>query len=169
MLRYRSRRNEYANWLIFMWFTGASNTDAANMKAGNVKWDEDVLEYKRGKWIKPKDHAPVRVAIAKGGKFEKLLKSLPKTGNLFPDLSQIRKANRSRIFAKIIETLGIPKVTIHGYRFAFAERAKKGGMSAEDRMANLGHANYEMTSHYDKNAKVVPESIEVLDGGLEAA
>ncbi len=42
-------------------------------------------------------------------------------------------------------------------------------MSAEDRMANLGHANYNQTHHYDKNAKVVPVSIEVLDGGLEAA
>ena len=60
-------------------------------------------------------------------------------------------------------------LTPHGYRFAFAERARKGGMSAEDRMANLGHASYDQTHHYDKNAKVVPVSIEVIDGGLEAA
>ena len=75
----------------------------------------------------------------------------------------MRMHSRCRKFGKAIERLKIPKVTIHGYRFAFAERARKGGMSAEDRMANLGHASY------DKNAKVVPVSIEVIDGGLEAA
>jgi len=162
-------RDEWVNWLWFLWFTGASSADAANMKAECIRWGEGVLEYKRGKWIKPERHAPVRVAIAKGGQFEKLLKRLPAAGNLFPLLSLRRSDERAKTFAGVIGCLGIPKVTIHGYRFAFAERAKEAGMSTEDRMASLGHADYDMHHHYDKNAKVTPASIEVIDGGLEAA
>jgi len=163
-------RDEWVNWLWFLWFTGASNSDAANMKAENVKWEEGVIEYKRGKWVQPEKHAPARVAIAKGGQLEKLLKRLPQSGNLFPLLSQTDMRGRCDAFAHMVKQCGIKKgITSHGYRFAFAERARKGGMSAEDRMANLGHASYDQTHHYDKNAKVVPVSIEVIEGGLEAA
>jgi hypothetical protein len=162
-------RDDWVNWLWFLWFTGASSADAANMKAENIKWGEGVLEYQRGKWQKPEEHAPVRVAIQRDGQFEKLLKSLPRIGNLFPMLSRSITSNRASAMGRFAEGAGIPHLTPHGYRFAFAERARKGGMSAEDRMANLGHANYDQTHHYDKNAKVVPQSIEVLDGGLEAA
>jgi len=162
-------RDEWVNWLWFLWFTGASSADAANMKAENVKWDEGVLEYVRGKWAQPEKHSPARVAIAEGGRLEKLLKRLPAAGYLFPLLSQTRQDTRSKRFREVVSHLGIPPVSSHGYRFAFAERAKANGMSVEDRMATLGHSSYEMTHHYDKNAKVIPVSIEVLDGGLKLA
>mgnify|MGYP001288599589 CR=1 FL=1 len=162
-------RDEWVNYLWFLWFTAASSSDAANMKAENIKWNENVLEYTRDKWVKPDEHAPVRVAIAKGGQLEELLKRLPKSGNLFSLLSRTRVDSRSNRFRRIIDALGISGISIHGYRYAFAERAKRAGMSAEDRMANLGHSTFEMTNHYDKKAKVVPASIEVLDGGLKVA
>ena len=46
---------------------------------------------------------------------------------------------------------------------------KEKGMSAEDRMTTLGHKNFEMTSHYDQEAQVIPASIEIIEGGLKAA
>jgi hypothetical protein len=163
-------QEEWVNYLWLLWFTAASNSDAANMKAENILWDERVIAYKRDKWQEPEETPPVCVAIAKGGQLEKLLKALPAQGNLFPLLTQIGQESRCRVFKKARERVGIKgRVTIHGYRFGFAERAKKGGMSVEDRMISLGHANYKMTHHYDKHALVTPQSIEVLDGGLKVA
>jgi len=162
-------RDEWENWLWFLWWTGASSKDAANMKAENIKWKEGVIEYNRAKWVKPEKHAPVRVGISKGGKLEALLKKLPKKGLLFPLLQTVRSCNRSRNLALWADWVGVEKVTPHGYRFAFAERAKEMGMSAEDRMTTLGHKEFLQTSHYDQEAQVIPASIETIEDGLKAA
>ncbi len=162
-------RDEWENWLWFLWWTGASNTDAANMKAENIDWKKRVLEYKRQKWVRPEKHAPARVAISKGGSLERLLKKLPKKGFLFPLLSRCVGGDRASTVGIFAEWVGIEHVTPHGYRFAFAERAKEMGMSAEDRMTTLGHKEFLQTSHYDQEAQVIPASIEIIEGGLKAA
>ena len=161
--------NEWKAFLSLLWYTGASQTDASMMKAENVKWDQGVLEYRRIKWKEPLKHAPVRVAIAAGGALEKLLKKLPKKGPLFPLLINTDHSNRCRTFARFVDWLDFSNVSMHGYRYSFAERAKEKGMSAEDRMTTLGHKNFEMTSHYDQEAQVIPASIEIIEGGLKAA
>lgn len=162
-------RDEWVNWLWFLWWTGASQKDAANIKAENVKWDQRVIEYKRAKWVKPEKHAPCRVAISKDGSLDRLLKKLPKEGYLFPLLQGVSTASRSRAFKVFVDWVKIDPVTPHGYRFAFAERAKEMGMSAEDRMTTLGHKEFLQTSHYDQEAQVIPASIEIIEGGLKAA
>ncbi len=165
----RQWRDEWVAFLWLLWWTGASQGDAANLNAENIIWSEGVLEFKRCKWVNPDELAPCRVAITKGGQLEALLKSLPKKGELFPLLKRIGTSNRSRPFMCAAKALGLEKISLHGYRFGWAIRAKEGGMDVQDRMASLGHNTMLMADHYSKNAKIKPASIEIIDGGLKAA
>jgi hypothetical protein len=159
---------EWLGYIQLLWFTGASNMDGAKMTAENVKWEEGVLEFKRIKWSDPENHPSVRCAI--GPELAKVLKGLPKQGPLFPTLGQMTTCNRGRYFTRHCKANKIENLTLHGYRYAFAERSKVFGMSLEDRMVSLGHSTVEMAERvYAKEAKVVPASIEVLDGGLKVA
>ena len=162
-------QEEWINWLWFLWFTGASSQDAAEMQAEHIKWDKGCIEYKRCKWVLPDEHKSARVGIAKGGELEALLKRLPKSGPLFPLLASRRSANRARTMGFMCKAAGIPHTTPHGYRFSWAERADEGGMDVKHRMANLGHSTVQMAEHYSSGADIVPPSIEVIDGGLKAA
>jgi len=162
-------QEEWINWLWFLWFTGASSKDAAEMQAEHIKWDKGYIEYKRGKWVLPEKHKPARVGIAKGGELEALLKRLPKSGPLFPLLSTRQAHHRSRTMGHLCEWVGVPHTTPHGYRFSWAERADEGGMDVKHRMANLGHSTVQMAEHYSEGADIIPPSIEVIDGGLKAA
>jgi len=162
-------QEEWTNWLWFLWFTGASSKDAAEMQAEHIKWDKGYIEYKRGKWFLPDEHKPARVGIAKGGDFAALLNRLPKSGPLFPLLAGRRSSERANTMGRMCEWVGIPHTTPHGYRFSWAERADEGGMDVKHRMANLGHSTVQMAEHYSEGADIVPPSIEIIDGGLKVA
>jgi integrase len=46
---------------------------------------------------------------------------------LFPYLSRVRASDRATEFKQRCKQLGIQGITLHSYRYAWAERAKTGG------------------------------------------
>ena len=157
---------EWRDYLNFLWLVGCSQKDGADMTTDNINKKLNCIEYKRGKWLKPEKRRPVRAPI--GPALRSVLKSRPKAGHLFPALTKIRTSERARIFAWFVDWLKLPKVSLHGYRFAMAERLDEGGASDKDRMNMLGHAGRDMSEHYAKNSDYVPQCADIIDGAKAA-
>ncbi len=72
-----------------------------------------------------------------GREMEAILKTLPKSGPLFPYLSTVRPGDRATEFKQRCTALGIEGVTLHSYRYAWAERAKIAGYPPAVRRCGL--------------------------------
>ena len=59
-----------------------------------------------------------------GPDIEAALRQMPATGPLFPYLQSVRCGDRATEFKQRCDGLGIKGVSLHSYRYAWAERAK---------------------------------------------
>lgn len=78
--------DEWKLYLQLLWFTGASQTDAAMLTTANLDWTNRVLCYHRAK-LTGRQLPPARLAIGRG--LEAVLKQLPAQGVLFPVLREM--------------------------------------------------------------------------------
>src|SRR5262249_7847059 len=117
----RELKSERKNFYELLWHNGASQTDAAFLLAGDVNWKNRPICYKRAK-LKSRDN--VKPALIRFGvEVETILKRLPQSGPLFPYLRTVRPGDRATEFKQRCEGLKIKGVTLHSYRYAWAERA----------------------------------------------
>ena len=134
------------------WHLGASQTDVALLEAGNIDWHHRVISYTRKK---TGSSASVRF----DEDVEQILRSRPGTGPLFPYLRRVREADRATEFRQRCRGLGIEGVTLHSYRYSWAERAKVAGYPERYAQAALGHNSKAVHRAYAKNAQVVLPSL----------
>jgi len=99
-------------------------------------------------------------ALKIGYKLDAILKKLPKEGYLFPRLQPLGENVRASHFTKLCKRTGISGVSLHCYRYAWSERAKKAGMPEREAMAHLGHNSKAIHRAYAKNADVVTLPLE---------
>jgi integrase len=99
------------------WHLGASQGDIAALKGEDVDWANGTVSFTRKKTSVP-------VLIHLGAEALNLFKDLPAEGPLFPYLSRVRAGDRATEFGQRCRQLGITGVTLHCYRYAWAERAK---------------------------------------------
>ena len=71
-------------------------------------------------------------------------------GSLFPYPSTVRAGDRATEFAQRCRQLGIAGITLHSYRYAWAERTKVAGMPEQFAMENLGHNSKAVHRAYAK-------------------
>lgn len=142
-----------------LWLIGASQSDGANLTADQIDWPGRVLRYQRAKL---KENAPP-ACIAIGPRLEALLKELPSEGRLFPTLALMPVNTRASRFRERCQTLGIIGVSLHSYRYAWAERAFRAGMPERFAMANLGHASTAVHRHYARKTQVVVPTLESFE------
>jgi integrase len=114
------------------WYTGASQTDLAMLEASNIDWERHALSFTRKK---TKTIAILRFDDA----IAEVLRSLPAEGPLFPYLRTVRAGDRATEFKQRCQGLTIKGVTLHSYRYAWAQRARKAGYPERFAMENLGH------------------------------
>jgi integrase len=69
-------------------------------------------------------------------------------------LRTVRAGDRATEFKQRCVGLGIKGVTLHSYRYAWAERARKSGYPERFAMENLGHNSRAVHHAYAKQAKV---------------
>ena len=105
-----------------------------------------------------KTGAPVIVHL--GGDALNLFKDLPAEGVLFPYLSGVRAGDRATEFGQRCCPLGIQGVTLHSYRYTWAERAKVAGCPERFAQAALGHNSKVVHRAYAKRALVKIPSLE---------
>lgn len=127
------------------WYLGGASTDVATLQAGNIDWRNRTISYNRRK-----------TAQLSGIKFgpgcEAVLRSLPHAGALFPYLATVRASDRATEFKQRCQGLGITGVTLHSYRYAWAEMAKVAGMPERFAQAALGHSSKAVHRAYAKGA-----------------
>jgi integrase len=91
---------------------------------------------------------------------ETVLSHLPTTGVLFPKLSTFTANDRASRFRRRCERAGVSGVTLHSYRYAWAERAKVVGMPERFAQAALGHNSKAIHRAYAKKAVIIAPSLE---------
>jgi len=79
---------------------------------------------------------------------------------LFPFLSRVRASDRATEFRSRCRQLGIQGVTLHSYRYAWAERAKTIGYPERFAQEALGHNSKPVHRAYAKRALMKIPSLE---------
>jgi len=150
---------ERRRYYELLWLTGASQSDAADLTADRVDWDNGILAFSRKK-LRP-DDPPCILRI--GPKLAALLRELPQQGPLFPTIRNIEQKQRSAEFCRRCRLLNLRGISLHSYRHGWAERAEISGMPERYAMAALGHASKAVHRAYARAAAVAVPSLEVYE------
>ena len=144
---------ERKNLYQLCWHLGASQGDIANLKGEDVDWTDNTVSF-----VRKKTGVPVLVHL--GGEALHLFKDLPSEGVLFPSLSRVRAGDRATEFRQRCQQLDIKGVTLHSYRYAWAERAKTAGYPERFAQEALGHNSKAVHRAYAKRALMKIPSLE---------
>ncbi len=141
-----------------LWETGGSQTDVVKLDARCIDWNRRLVIFHRSKLSA--DAPPAQLAI--GPRLEGLLRKLPSFGALFPTWSRTLNKDRSAEFRRRCRILEINGISLHSYRYAWAERAFAAGYPERFAMANLGHSSRAVHRAYARKALVVCPPLETF-------
>ncbi len=145
MILERETNDERKAFYGLLWHLGGSSSDVANLRVENIDWVDRTLCYNRKKTAQFS-------GIRFGPECEAILRSLPTEGALFPYLASVRAGDRATEFRQRCQGLGITGVTLHSYRYSWAERAKKAGIPERFAQAALGHSSKAVHRAYASGA-----------------
>jgi hypothetical protein len=160
---YDERRDFYE----LLWHTGASQSDAAHLLAEDVDWRNRTIAYSRMK-LKSRGRGIKPALIRFGAEVEAILKRRPESGPLFPYLRTVRPGDRATEFKQRCAGLEIKGVSLHSYRYAWAERALKCGYPERFAQQALGHNSKAVHHAYSKHAEVAVPSLDDWEKGWAA-
>jgi len=147
------RNPERKAFLELAWHLGAAQGDLARLGADNIDWENRVISFRRKK--------TGTVAVLRfGEEVEAVLRRLPAYGPLFPKLSKLPSTQRASVFRLRCQALGIEGITLHSYRYAWAERARRCGYPERYAKEALGHESNAVHWAYAKKAKVEAPPLE---------
>lgn len=130
-----------------LWETGASQTDAAGFCRKNIDARENILVYVRQK-------TGTQASVKIGERLQSILDQLPDEDLLFPKIFSLSSMARAAEFYRRCRLLGIKGVSLHSYRYAWAERAFSTGYPERFAQAALGHESLAVHRAYSRKAKV---------------
>jgi integrase len=146
------KMDDYGKFFRLLWETGGSQTDIAYLNAEDIDWGNNRLYYTRKKLA---NRGGGRAALAMGAGLKAVLKQLSPVGPLFPRLRLLSEDERASHFRKVCLRVGLAGVTLHSYRYAWAQRAYSAGMPEREAQAHLGHGSRAVHRAYARNADVV--------------
>jgi integrase len=149
----REPNSETRSFYELAWFVGGSQSDLATLLAEDICWETRTISYSRRK---TGSHALLHF----GEEAARLLRRLPSTGPLFPRLAAMHERHRAKEFRRRCLGLGIKGVSLHSYRYAWAERARSCGYPERFAQEALGHNSKAVHRAYARNAKVMVPSLE---------
>ena len=143
----REQNPERKAFYQLAWHLGASQSDIASLEAQNIDWENHVISFSRKK--------TGSIAVMRfDEETAELLRSLPQSGPLFPYLRSVRAGDRSTEFHQRCVGLKIKGVSLHSYRYAWAERAKAAGYPERFAQEALGHNSKAVHRAYARKARV---------------
>ena len=149
----REPNPERRNFYELCWHLGGSQSDIAHLKADAIDWPNQTIAYTRQK-------TGSLAMIHFGPDIEAILRRLPATGPLFAYLRTVRSGDRATEFKQRCAGLGIKGVSLHSYRYAWAERAKQCGYPERFAQEALGHNSKAVHRAYARRAQVRLPSLE---------
>jgi integrase len=153
----RERNPERKAFYQLAWHLGASQSDLAHLQAEDVDWPARIICFVR---MKTRWRAQQPPQIRFGKEVEAILTTLPRTGPLFPYLQKVEPGHRATEFRQRCLGLGIQGVTLHSYRYAWAERAKVAGYPERFAQMALGHGSKAVHRAYARKAQVTLPPLE---------
>jgi len=147
------RNPEWIAYYKMLWHVGGAQSDVANLCAEDVDWEHKVIGFRRMK-------TGAAVQIHFGANLENLLADLPGEGPLFPRLSLMTESDRGSLFRRRCRLTGVKDVSLHSYRYAWAERARAAGYPERFAQEALGHGSKAVHRAYAKAAKVKIPALE---------
>ena len=151
------RMSDYSLFFRLLWETGGSQTDVAHLDAEDISWTTRRLYCSRRKLA---NRNGGQACLVVGLRLEALLKQLPASGPLFPRLRLLSEDERASHFRKVCLRMNISGVTLHSYRYGWAERAYSAGMPEREARSHLGHSSKAVHRAYAKRAEVVTLPLE---------
>ena len=153
----REKNPELKSFYQMAWHIGASQSDLAHLKAEDVDWPARIICFERMK-TRWRGQQPPQIRFGK--EVEEILATLPKAGALFPRLILAKEKHRAKEFKRRCVGLNIAGVTLHSYRYAWAERAKTAGYPERFAQLALGHNSKAVHRAYAKNSQVTIPPLE---------
>jgi len=136
-----------------LWETGAAQTDCALLQAENIDWQRRILSYQRkktGEWS----------YLQIGKRLEQILNQLPTKGFLFPTIARSKNSARSAEFYRRCRLLKIKGVSLHSYRYAWAQRARACGYPMRWAQNALGHSSRAVHQAYASGGVAICPTLE---------
>jgi integrase len=149
----REPNEETRNFYELLWHLGGSQSDVATLTAENVDWVDRVISYQRQK-------TGTMSQLHFGEQAAALLARLPRHGLLFPRLARMHERHRGKEFNRRCKGLSIVGVSLHSYRYAWAERAKCCGFPERFAQEALGHSSKAVHRAYARKAQVFIPALE---------
>jgi integrase len=150
------KNTERRAYYELLYETGAAQTDAANLRADNIDWQNGVLVYRRKK-LGPFSES---CRLTMGRKLRALLTVLPRSGDLFPEIKRTSANHRSAEFTRRCRVAGISGVSLHSYRHTWAQRAKVCEYPQRFAQQALGHNSSAVHEACAKGAVVILPSLD---------
>lgn len=147
------RNSEWRAYYNLLWHLGGSQSDVANLRAEDADWEMKVISFNRMK-------TGSVVQLHFGETLSNILSDLPGAGHIVPHIARMKGTDRSKAFTRRCLHVGVAGVSLHSYRYAWAERAKTCGYPERFAMQNLGHGSNAISRAYAKKAKVMLPSLE---------
>ena len=149
----REQNPERRDYYELCWHFGGSQTDIATL-------DNDDIDRKRHSftYARHKTHSLGGTRI--GRQAWEIIGRRPNTGPLFPYLRTVREADRATEFRQRCAGLGIKGVTLHSYRYAWAERSADAGYPERYAQRALGQNSKIVHRAYAKKAQGTLPSLE---------
>ena len=155
----RELNAERRDFYELLWHTGASQTDAACLVAEDINWNTRTIAYTRKK-LKSRGSSVKPALLRFGDEVAAILQRRPQVGPLFPYLRTVRPSDRATEFKQRCEGLKIKGVSLHSYRYSWAERALQCGYPERFAQQALGHNSKAVHHAYSKHAEVTVPSLD---------
>jgi len=144
---------ELRDFYELLWQLGGSQTDTASLRAEDIDWETNTMSYTR---LKSGTPANIRFGEA----VEKILRARTKSGCLFPQIIRWKESDRAQAFSRRLRLVGVSGVSLHSYRYAWAERAKTCGYPERFAQQALGHGSKAVARAYARRAVVEVPALE---------
>src|SRR5438552_778306 len=149
----REKNAERRSFYELCWHLGGSQSDIANLNAEAIDWKQQTIGYARKK-------TGSLAIIHFGDEIAEILRRLPVSGPLLTYMKKVRAGDRATEFKQRCDGLGIRGVSLHSYRYAWAERARKCGYPERFAQEALGHNSKAVHRSYATRAEVRMPSLE---------
>jgi integrase len=158
----RETNQERRDFYELCWLLGGSQGDIAKLTDEDIDKDDRLICYNRKKMLQRiQENSNLKPPMIKFGKeIWNVLRRRPAKGPLFPYLCTVRSSDRATEFKQRCKGLDIKGVTLHCYRYGWAERARKAHYPERCAQENLGQNSAAVHRAYAKNAAVITPSLD---------
>lgn len=158
----REGNPERRDFYELCWHFGGSQSDIASLHAEDIDYNRRGFSYSRKK---TSNLGGMRI----GDKAWEVILRRPRTGPLFPYLITIDAKYRATEFKQRCSGLGLHDITLHCYRYGWAERSAEAGYPERYAQRVLGQNSKAVHRAYAKKAQKQLPSLEDYEDAMRAA